>query len=223
MAAQATAQHGPSAPRPIPPRPAQLKPGTGQSPSLRAISGDPPDAPGDLFTCVIDSEDRILEFGIGEGNLAVTASGIDPAWLGSNLYAHVSGHFTRRFLQAFLMQIRSTGQPAQRVYRCDSPGSRCLMEMRAIPEGDGRLRLEHRLLDKKDFDYRVEVKTAPRRGLAHYLRCTNCARMRPIRSGIWREPEDYVQPDCPAHVVHTICPSCRSGVAVHPLVHWPPS
>ncbi len=181
----------------------------------------PPTSESPPFYCRIDHSDCILELG---GTAAeASSSATDAALIGTSLYAHVSGHFTRRFLQSFVAQARATGAQSRRIYRCDSPQSRRLMEMRAMPENDGRVRLEHRLLEQSDFDFPVELATATRRGLAHYLRCSNCCKLRPIRAGDWLEPEDYAARGSTAQVVHTICPTCQGGGAVQRLVLRPKS
>lgn len=174
------------------------------------------------FFCRIDRFDRIQEMG-GESLSGPEAAplGQADALLGSSLYTHVSGHFTRRFLRRFIADARATGQQPRRLYRCDSPQTRRLMEMRAVPEGDGAVRLEHRLVEESPFDFAIELHAAAKRGLAYYLRCSNCCKLRPIRQGEWREPEDYAQPDHSHQVVHTICPACQSGQVVRRLVLRP--
>lgn len=182
----------------------------------------PPD-PDLLFFCRIDRTDRIVELGGAAGD-SIESDGLRTGGvLGSSLYSHVSGHFTRRFLQAFIAEARTAGTQPRRLYRCDSPQSRRLMEMRAVLASNGDLRLEHRLIQERDFDFPVRVQAAVRRGLAHYLRCSNCCHLRPIRGGVWREPEEYAGPDSATQVVHTICPSCHGGQAVRPLQPRPTS
>lgn len=176
-----------------------------------------------VFRCRIDRFDRIVELaGDDVADFVETMPAAAPNGLiGSSIYDHVSGHFTRRFLRSFIEDARKSGGQPRRFYRCDSPHHRRLMEMRAIPEGDGSVRLEHRLVEESPFDFPIEVRAAAKRGLAYYLRCSNCCKLRPIRHGEWCEPEDYAQPGHAHQVVHTICPACQSGQVVRRLVLRP--
>lgn len=175
-----------------------------------------------VFRCRIDRFDRIMDLA-GENitDFEETVRAAPDGLIGSSIYDHVSGHFTRRFLRSFIEHARKSGEQPRRLYRCDSPHHRRLMEMRAIPEEDGAVCLEHRLIEESRFDFPIEVRAAPKRGLAYYLRCSNCCRLRPIRHGEWREPEDYARPDHTHQVIHTICPSCQSGQVVRRLILRP--
>lgn len=199
-----------------------MMPPSESSPVAPGMKQAPPD-PDLLYSCRIDADDRIVEVGGAglEASEADRARG--SAAIGSSLYAHVSGHFTRRFLQSFISDARASATPQRRVYRCDSPESRRLMEMRSSVAENGDLILEHRLIEENDFDFPVHVQAASRRGLADYLRCSNCCKLRPIRSGIWREPEEYAIAGHTAQAVHTICPACQGGESVRSLILRPVS
>lgn len=195
---------------------------TSRAPTVSAQDESFQGAGHSVFRCRIDRFDRIVELaGRDLTDFVETRAGAENDVIGTSIYDHVSGHFTRRFLRSFIEHARKSGEQPRRLYRCDSPHYRRLMEMRAIPEEDGAVCLEHRLIEESRFDFPIDVRAAPKRGLAYYLRCSNCCRLRPIRHGEWREPEYYAQPDRIHQVVHTICPSCQSGQVVRRLILRP--
>jgi hypothetical protein len=153
----------------------------------------------------LDPDDRIIA--IGGDNWASAGQGI----VGSSVYDHVSGHFTRRFLKDFLGRARGGGALSRQCYRCDAPDAKRLMEMCAEME-DGRvLRVVHRELAVSALPFQVHVRDVPRTKARH-LRCSSCNRLRGRKDVVWREPEDALKAGEMALVVHTICPDCRRGI-----------
>lgn len=154
---------------------------------------------------LLDVDDRIIAVGGGDW----TSAG--HAIVGSRIYDHVAGHFTRRFLKEFLDQARRGGVPPRQCYRCDTPDTKRLMEMSAEMQ-DGRvLRVAHRMLAASALPFQVHFKDVPRTK-SRRLRCSTCNRLRGRNDEVWREPEDAVNAGEMALVVHTICPDCREGI-----------
>lgn len=158
----------------------------------------------DIWYC-LDADDRIIAVGGGHW----TSAG--RSVVGTSIYDHVSGHFTRRFLKEFLGRARTGGVSTRQCYRCDAPDAKRLMEMCAEME-DGRvLRVVHRGLAVSALPFQVQVREVPRTKARH-LRCSSCNRLRGRNDDAWREPEDALEAGEMALVVHTICPECRRGI-----------
>ena len=170
------------------------------------------------FDCFyrLDAWDRLVEWGGPQwASFADDDGGAEPAagnLGGDSIYDHVAGHFTKRFLKAFFAEARAADAPLSRTYRCDSPRAKRLMQMRAICEGDGGLRIEHRLVEESQLPAQAARDQAADARRAPYLRCSICNRLKPRGAQAWREPEAYAVPAQPLEVVHTVCPECRRGV-----------
>lgn len=184
-------------------------------PSLR---GDTTSA-ADVYYC-LDPEDRITEIG---GNwLQGVPVGDDPLaqrYVGTVLYDHVSGHFTRRFLRQFLAHVRLTGGGRRTMYRCDSFVEKRLIEMRASAETPFCLRLTHVQIAAIDMPFPIMIETALKPRLAVARRCSICNRLQPRGQTGWFEPEIACSQAAvsPYHVVHTVCADCRNGITVKAL------
>jgi hypothetical protein len=166
---------------------------------------------------LLDVEDCIVEWDgpqwtpFAEGNEA-GAAGI-ANFRGVRIYDQVAGHFTRRFLRAFFTMTRASDAPQIRCYRCDSPATKRLMEMRALAAGDGGLRVEHRLVAEMPALVEVACREAAGARRGGHLRCSICNRLRRRGAQEWRESDDGAVKAGPLRVVHTVCPDCRLGVA----------
>lgn len=153
----------------------------------------------------LDSEDRIVA--VGGAHWASAGGNI----VGTSVYDHVSGHFTRRFLRDFLSRARQQPGLMRQCYRCDSPDAKRLMEMRTETEHGNLLRVIHRMLQTCALPFPVHVREV-RRAAARHLRCSSCNRLRRKGDDVWREPDDAAKPDETVRVVHTVCPDCRRGI-----------
>jgi uncharacterized protein YbaR (Trm112 family) len=161
----------------------------------------------------LDAEDRIIEIGGVPMGAEVDKDGsMHPDRLvGSPLFDHVSGHFTRQFLRLFLTSARNAGVQRRRLYRCDTPGERQLMEMVATPLERGEVLIAHRLVSAEAFAYPVKIRPSAGRRAASVLRCSMCNRLQQRSSGRWVEPDSIAQPKGETLVIHTACPDCRHG------------
>lgn len=168
---------------------------------------DGSDTPSQDVLLRLDGEDRIAEIGGDWSDLK--AAGVEPATVvGRSLFDFVAGHFTRRFLRQFLSDVRTSGRPARRRYRCDSPATRRLMECHATPEA-GMMLLEHRLIAEEPFAVEIRANIAgPTRSFTH-ARCNVCNRLRARRSTDWLEPEVAVPHGGEVAVMYTVCGDCR--------------
>jgi hypothetical protein len=171
--------------------------------------------PGDLEIWYrLDSQDRIV--GTGGAWIKIASDGSDrlaaERVIGTSIYVHVAGHFTRKFLQAFLAQARVSAGQVRQTYRCDSPDLKRFVEMRAMPEGCDRLLVSHQTVDEQPLPFRIQVLQVSRQR-ASRLRCSICNRLRRKSDGVWREPEDSVHRGDTALVIHTVCEECRRSVS----------
>ena len=165
----------------------------------------------------IDRQDRITAFGgawrsvpIEETAGAVPAAGV----IGTRIYDHVSGHFTRRFLREFFQQARrQTATSKRRTYRCDGPGQKVLVEMTAHADECGNILTTHRDVEVVTLPFNVNVVDVRSRRMASVLRCSMCNRLQSLQGGGWREPEEVARPNVVTSVVHTVCSDCRQGIA----------
>jgi ribosomal protein L37AE/L43A len=153
----------------------------------------------------LDPGDHILDVG------GAWDSGAAGRVAGTSIYDHVAGHFTRKFLKDFLRRARIAHTLVRQCYRCDSPDTKRLMEMRAEAEGDGVLRVNHALLGARALPFAVHVREVPR-PIASRLRCSSCNRLRRKGADVWLEPEEATRPGETTLVVHTVCPECRKKI-----------
>ncbi len=167
----------------------------------------------------LDADDRIVDYGgPGWGAFADEngAPRLGRAELrGVSIYAHVAGHFTRRFLREFFLAGRAAKAPLTRVYRCDSPRLKRHMEMRACVEDNGGCASNIGRSTRRPCRSRSRRRNGRLADKADYSRCSICNRLRRLGEQAWREPDEAgavgVQ-----RVVHTVCKSCRSGISSHP-------
>jgi len=161
----------------------------------------------------LDRHDRIV--GTGGPWIQSAPAGADGVAtaqvLGSSIYDHVAGHFTRKFLKAFLGEARSSAGQARQTYRCDSPLLRRFVEMRATPEGEDRLLVSHQTIDEQPLPFPIQIMQASRQR-ASRLRCSLCNRLRRKSESVWQEPEDSLDRGQTALVIHTVCEDCRKSV-----------
>ena len=164
----------------------------------------------------LDAEDCIVECGGPAWSAFAIDNGrpelADARLKGQSIYAHVAGHFTQRFLREYFIAARTAAAPLSRAYRCDSPRAKRLMEMRAVAEGGGALRVEHRLISETPMAAEIAPRELPGEGRADFLRCSMCNRLRENGAQVWREP-DQAGVLGALRVVHTVCKDCRSGIS----------
>ena len=172
-----------------------------------------------LFVMWIDRFDQILGLkSNSESSAAVQMTMHEAnAFVGTNLFDYVLGHFTRQFLRKFLNSVRETSEQKRMLYRCDSPSHKQLMEMRACVTSDGEIRISHRLVETEAFGFEVNLHTASKPQNSRILRCSICNRLRYRGTNDWREPENIEAAVSVLHVIHTVCPECRSGLKVKPI------
>ena len=164
----------------------------------------------------LDADDRIVECG-GPAWSAFAAENGGPELAsgkleGQSIYAHVAGHFTKRFLREFFIAARAAEAPLSRPYRCDSPRVKRYMEMRAAAQDGGALRVEHRLIAETAMAVTVTPRELPEGGRADFSRCSICNRLRGSGAQGWREPDQTGVLGL-LRVVHTVCKDCRSGIS----------
>jgi hypothetical protein len=164
----------------------------------------------------LDAKDCIVDYGGPDWNAFAADNGKPELaagqFKGQSIYAQVAGHFTQRFLREFFIAARTAAAPPSRPYRCDSPRVKRFMEMRAVAQDGGALRVEHRLIAETAMAVEVAPRELPGAGRADFLRCSICNRLKTPGGEDWREP-DQVGVLGSLRVVHTVCKDCRSGIS----------
>jgi hypothetical protein len=176
---------------------------------------------GDVIWYEIDLADRIGAVGGAWNAFALDNNGealVGASVIGTSIFDHIAGHFTKRFFREFLANGRSSSQ-SKRTYRCDAPDRKRLMEMRAETTCDSRLRVSHTITEELPIERAVFVTEVGRSGLADHVRCSLCNRLRFRGSNAWREPDAAVPDGGSVRVIHTVCPDCRAEVSARAL--WP--
>jgi hypothetical protein len=160
----------------------------------------------------LDRQDLVIDIG-GRG-FAEAIAGQDPdairgRIIGTSLFDHVAGHFTRRFLREFLGVARSARVQRRRMYRCDSTTDKIVMEMRATAEADGGVLLEHREVMSQPLSIPVPLAFAKTWKTANARRCSMCNRLQARGATHWVEPDAFVAGGASLIVIHTVCQACR--------------
>ena len=109
----------------------------------------------------LDADDTITEIG-GRTLADIEQSRPDLRRdvVGTNFFDHVAGHFTKKFLREFLETVRRRNMSAKRLYRCDSPVQKRLMELTAAPAPGFGLRLEHRTVELAALPNAIDFRPA---------------------------------------------------------------
>lgn len=165
---------------------------------------------------LLDRDDRIIGLDGTWNDVAMQGGGpkaVSERVMGTRIYDHVAGHFTKKFLREFLDRARCSGQLARQSYRCDTPLLKRLMEMRAEIEPGDLLRVSHCTVGASALPFAIPVRDVPR-PQARHLRCSICNRLKARGEHDWREPEDAASAGETLLVVHTVCPDCRAGIGL---------
>ncbi len=129
---------------------------------------------------------------------------------GKSIWSFISGDSSRMWLEALLQLTRLTGKPISRPYRCDSPDLKRFMTMTIIPEGSGRLRIEHTIIStvprQAPIYFHYAPKAAPSR---FYQRCSVCGRVRRSQAEPWLEADELCEQDkAELSVIYSVCGDC---------------
>ncbi len=143
-----------------------------------------------------------------QDNEGSAASSSDIA--GKPIWSFISGDSSRMWLEALLQLARLTGQAISRPYRCDSPDLKRYMSMTIIPEGSGRLRVEHAILATEARHAPVYIRYAAKATLpSFYQRCSVCGRVRHTPAEPWLEPDEHcAQGKAELSVIYAVCEDC---------------
>lgn len=163
---------------------------------------------------LLDRDDRIIGLDGAWNDTAVQGGGpkaVSERVMGTRIYDHVAGHFTKKFLREFLDRARCSGQLTRQSYRCDTPLRKRLMEMRAEVEPGDVLRVSHCMVGGSALPFAIPFRDVPR-PQARHLRCSICNRLKGRGEHAWREPEDVASAGETLLVVHTVCPDCRGRI-----------
>jgi len=165
----------------------------------------------------VDQNDRIVKVG-GAWDEAARDGGSDSLFAdsvkGTNLFSYIAGEATRSFVWTMIDAVRKLQRPNKRPYRCDTPTLKRSMEMTIIPEGNGLLRLEHRLVATEPLQRPLSFRSAHRLDYKPPLRL-RCSMCNQVRIGqVWREPDEHAKllntlETTP--VVYSVCDDCREA------------
>lgn len=177
------------------------------------------ESPQSLFY-TLDRQDRIIDVGGAWDDFALDNDGgsvLRAHVLGTQVFEHVNGDVSVMYLRTLLSSVRLLGRAVTRSYRCDSPGTKRLMEMTLTPDEDDAMVIAHRLLRTEALPARF-VFTVDKGRPSFAVRCSMCNRLK--KSKVWQEPEvvwrhDRWQEAGPTSVIYGICPDCMSGLQQH--------
>ena len=129
---------------------------------------------------------------------------------GKSIWNFISGDSSRMWLEALLQLTRLTGKAISRPYRCDSPDLKRFMTMTIIPEGSGRLRVEHAILATEARQAPVYIRYAAKATLpSFYQRCSVCGRVRHTPAEPWLEPDELcARREAELSVIYAVCEDC---------------
>ncbi len=166
----------------------------------------------------IDAQDRITGVNAAWDRFAA-ANGADfladGRVLSRPLWDFVSDSTTRHLYRQILEKVRA-GRAVSFPFRCDSPGARRFLEMRARAAGDGAVEFEVRTLALEERP--AQPLLAPRADAAGgpLVMCGWCKRL-PV-SGRWTEIEEAAaalslfETAVPPLLTHGMCPDCERRV-----------
>lgn len=133
--------------------------------------------------------------------------------LGRELGEFICDDTTRMLVYALVASARDLQRPVQRPYRCDSPDCKRFMEMKIVPEPNGLVRLDHKIVKTEPMAARARFQLAPGNTstvIPH--RCSMCNRLR--FEDEWLEVDlalayGLIADHQTTRVVYTICPMCK--------------
>lgn len=131
--------------------------------------------------------------------------------IGKPVWSFISGESSRMWLESLLQLVRLTGRIISRPYRCDSPELKRFMTMTIIPEGSGRLRLEHAVIATEPRPESVYIRYAARTSpSSFYQRCSVCGRVRLAQADSWVEPDELRgEGKANLSVIYAVCGECN--------------
>lgn len=154
---------------------------------------------------LVDGLNRIIdvdeEWEATAGGLVRGPSLMRSRIIGRPLEGFMTGDATKMFVRAALDAARLLGETRVLPYRCDGPGLLRRFEMVIRPEGDGRVRVDHRLVFSQA---RLPRRRAPATSEPAGWRCSQCLLVRPVGSAQWFDAD--ITPE--ALLAQDICPAC---------------
>lgn len=163
----------------------------------------------------LDHADRIIsvggpwdEFACDNGGETILSSNI----IGQSILTFISGDVTRMWICAVLQHVRACNKLLDRPYRCDSPGLKRFMQMRAVPEGNRVIRLEHRLISTEQRTVPVNIQHCGKKSTHARTRCSVCGYIK--TNSMWTEPtaEQYTSMNT-IYVTYSICEKCSRSMS----------
>ena len=138
--------------------------------------------------------------------------------IGQPLLRFVCGDDARMWIDTLLQLASLTGEPLERLYRCDSPELRRFMSMRVVAEDTGMIRVEHRLLAVQQRFRPVRFQPVMGSHPALRLRCSVCGRINHQDS--WQEADQWSGDGDEVTIVvaYTVCPHCYEDRVSKPPV-----
>ena len=137
--------------------------------------------------------------------------------IGTSILQWVTGEETKHLLDSIFRHVRATQMSVTIPYRFDAPDVRRYLNFDAYPEGDGRLRLVHRILREEPRSARLTVlDRQPERSEALLTMCSWCCKIKTATT--WTELQDAVaqlsllSTERPPMITHGICVSCEERV-----------
>lgn len=131
--------------------------------------------------------------------------------VGRRLDDFITGDETRMFVSVLIKGAQVLGRESTRLYRCDSPDTKRLMEMRIAPLAEGGVEMLHRVVWSESLPRRMAF-TAVGKVVAMARRCSMCNRLQ--LDGQWWEPDQApLSERGEIRVFYGICEDCQAEPA----------
>ncbi|MTI23323.1 hypothetical protein E1176_20005 [Fulvivirga sp. RKSG066] len=167
----------------------------------------------------LDEDNKIIDTNSYWNSFAMDNDGgkvLRDRVIGKHLFGYIADDNTRMLLDTLISRVRHTKKEMTRPYRCDSPQRKRFMEMKIIPQEDGKICVENRILREEELAERRDFKTVKNeKGQPFLKRCSVCNRVND-KTG-WYEPDHphvskYFTKGKPTFVAYSVCSDCQQDL-----------
>jgi hypothetical protein len=130
--------------------------------------------------------------------------------LGQSLFASIEGEEVRALLRALIERVRTSGRPAKKMYRCNSPSELRLYTMTLTPLAGGALQVMHEPAEITLLNRVVPFEYHLRPTSASVPRCSFCNRF--LQGSQWMDAAELPLLRVPLMVVNDVCDVCRQDL-----------
>ena len=165
----------------------------------------------------VNASDEIIHVNDAWNDFAAANDGaalLSPAIIGRTLWEFITEDVTLQLYRRLLARVRGGSGPVQFAFRCDSPGTRRLLEMNILAESGGGITFVVHSLVLEDRDSVDLLDPFAPRGATRLRICAWCKRI-PNADGRWMEVEEalpsfevFAGGELPT-ITHGICGDCE--------------